>query len=244
MGKNNAYESCCMRDVLGETLRPGGFILTDKAAEYCKLSKESHVLDMGCGRGATVGHLFEKYGITAVGVDPSEKLLNEAKERFDSDAFVLGRGENLPFEDGLFDCAIAECTLSLMDAHSAAAEAWRVLKKGGFFVVTDVYAKNSEAVGRLSSFPVNSCMRGLHDLTKLRSSLEQLGFTVEYFEECSQYLKELVVRIGFSYGSMCEFWNMASGSCINGEEFYGALKRCRPGYFMLIAKKGEKQNEQ
>ena len=239
----NAYESACMHEVLGETLRPGGFSLTDTAVSLCKLCPESDVLDIGCGRGATVNYLYEKYRISAAGIDPSEKLIAEAKSRGGSGSFFTGRGESLPFESGSFDCVFTECTLSLMDADLAIDEAYRMLRPRGRFVISDVYAKNPEAAAQLRDFSVNSCMRGMHDLERLKSRLEGVGFTLSYFEECSQLLKELVVKIGFSYGSMCNFWNAASDLCINGTDFEQALKKCKPGYFMLIAQKGGTSDE-
>ncbi len=237
MASNNAYESGCMQEVLGETLRPGGFSLTDTAVQFCGLSPQYSILDLGCGRGATVNHLHEKYSISAVGIDPSEILVEDARRNFAYASFVSGTGEHLPFDDGSFDCVFAECTLSLMDTDLAIKQVYRVLNENGWFVITDVYARNPESADTLQSYPINSCMRGMHDLNRLGSKLVQAGFSIDYSEDYSQYLKELVVKIGFSYGSMCDFWNTASDKCVNGEDFYKALKQCKPGYFMLIARK-------
>lgn len=44
MGSNNAYESKHMSCVLGETLRPGGFELTDKVVKVCGFPKEAAYL--------------------------------------------------------------------------------------------------------------------------------------------------------------------------------------------------------
>ena len=107
MGTPNAYESSCMKEVMGETLRPGGFSLTDSAVQYCGLSPKDSVLDLGCGRGATVNYLYEKYRISAVGIDPSVKLIEDAKSNFDYATFVLGTGECLPFDNDAFDCVFA-----------------------------------------------------------------------------------------------------------------------------------------
>lgn len=233
----NTYESCCMQEVMGDTLRPGGFELTDFAVNYCALSPRDSALDLGCGRGATVNYLQEKYSIEAIGVDPSEKLIGEAEKSFGGASFVRAKGEDLPFEDESFNCVLAECTLSLMDADIAIEQVHRVLKKNGWFVISDVYAKHPEAADELRSFSLNSCMRGLHDLEKLKNKLEKAGFSIAYVEDCSHLLKELLVKIVFSYGSMCEFWNTASENCVSGDGFYRVLKQCKPGYFLLIVKK-------
>lgn len=241
----NAYESCCMQEATGETLRPGGFTLTQKALDFCGLHAQSRVLDLGCGMGATVSYLYENYGIQAVGIDPSKKLLTIAKAKNPFATFVLGRGESLPFEKESFECVIAECTLSLMNAlHVSLKEVFRVLEKGGLFVITDVYAKNPEALKAMENFSLNSCMRGLHHLPLLQHELEMMGFEVMLLEECSSLLKELMVKIIFSHGSMNAFWSKTleddtPQACCAFEE---NLKACKPGYFMMIVKKGEKNN--
>lgn len=238
----NAYESCCMQEATGETLRPGGFTLTQKALSFCGLTEQSKVLDVGCGMGATASYLYENYGIKVVGIDPSSKLLGMAKAKNPSATFILGFGESLPFEKESFECVIAECTLSLMNAlHVSLKEVHRVLEKGGWFVITDVYAKNPEALKPMENFSLNSCMRGLHHLPLLQHELEMMGFEVMLLEECSQLLKELMVKIIFSHGSMSAFWSKtlegsAPQACCAFEE---NLKACKPGYFMMILKKGE-----
>lgn len=237
-----AYESRCMSDVMGQTLRPGGFALTEKAITLCKLTTHDKVLDLGCGMGASVGYLFQRHGIKAVGIDPSEKLLGMARKNYAFADFSTGTGESLPFFEKSFDCVFAECTLSLMnDLDSSINEVHRVLKKNGWFVVTDVYAKNPDKIQELENCSFHSCMRGLHDLGLLREKLENAGFETVYFEDCSNLLKELMVQIIFSYGSMELFWNNATGNEDGsaGDLFQEKLKLCKPGYFILIGRKGK-----
>jgi len=239
----NAYESASMAGVMGETLRPGGFSLTEKAVRYCGLTADDTVLDLGCGRGATVNYLYSNHHIRAVGIDPSAKLIEDAKKAFAYADFYFGRGENLQFEDGSFRCVFAECTLSLMDnLQGTLAQVCRVLGNGGWFAVTDVYARKPKAVGALHDFTFNSCMRGLHDLEKLKAMLLETGFRIELCEDCSELLRELLVKAVFSYGSMDAFWNVSTDGCMDGCGFQEAIKRCRPGYFILIARKEATEN--
>jgi len=239
----NAYESSHMQAATGETLRPGGFKLTEKAVKFCALNAQTRVLDLGCGMGATASYLYQNYAMKIVGIDPSKKLLNIAKEKNPFATFVEGSGDCLPFEHASFECVIAECTLSLMnDLHVTLQEVHRVLEKGGWFVITDVYAKNPEVTNQLDYFPINSCMRGIHDLLSLQESLENIGFEIMLLEDCSQLLKELMVKIIFSHGSMSTFWSKtvedeAPQTCCH---FQQTLKQCKPGYFVLIGRKGEK----
>jgi ubiquinone/menaquinone biosynthesis C-methylase UbiE len=227
-----------MKEVLGDTLRPGGFSLTDIGVQYCNLSTGDTVLDLGCGRGATVNYLYQKYGITTVGIDPSEKLIEEAKVNYPYASFFLGNGEQLPFEDESFDAVFAECTLSLMDHPDRVMEQVnRVLKENGWFFITDVYAKNPETVIKTGHYSINSCMRGLHDLDELGGKLEQAGFIIVILGDYSQYLKELFVKISFSSSSMCEFWNAAADGAVSGDEFNKMIKQGKPGYFLMVARK-------
>jgi ubiquinone/menaquinone biosynthesis C-methylase UbiE len=232
-----------MQEATGETLRPGGFTLTQKAIALCALASASKVLDLGCGMGATVSYMYEKYGIKTVGIDPSKKLLEAARIKSPFGTFILGSGESLPFERGSFECVIAECTLSLMESlHVTLQEVYRVLEERGWFVITDVYAKNPQAMSQIENFSINSCMRGLHDLGTLQSGLEALGFETVLLEDCSQLLKELMVKIIFTHGSMGAFWQKTLSdempqACSTFEQ---SLKLCKPGYFMMIVRKGKK----
>lgn len=245
MNACNAYESPSMQEMTGQTLRPGGFSLTEKAVEFCGISKGDTVLDLGCGMGATIGYLFEKHHIRGVGIDPSKKLLDIGRKKFENLDFILGSGDHLPFEEKSFSYVFAECTLSLMnDKNKSIEEVIKVLKNEGNFVITDVYAKNSNGIKALENYSFNSCMRGLHDLDLLKEKLECQGFKIIYFEDCSDLLKELMVKIIFSYGSMDVFWRKATdnGDCLSGRKFQEILKACKPGYFMMIAKKGNELN--
>lgn len=237
----NVYESSSMQEATGETLRPGGFKLTEQAVSFCALNEHDKVLDLGCGMGATVSYLFKNYAINVVGIDPSPTLLNRAKAKNPFATFVLGSGDALPFMNERFECVLAECTLSLMnDLHVTLCEVHRVLKKEGWFVMSDVYAKNPETLKEMDTFAITSCMRGMHDLPALKEALETMGFEIMLLEDCTFLLKELMVKIIFSHGSMGAFWSKtiegeAPQTCCVFEE---NIKRLKPGYFMMIAKKG------
>lgn len=238
MSGNCAYESPEMTELLGGTLRPGGFDLTDKGVGLCKWTSKDLLLDLGCGQGATVGYLDDTHGLKAVGIDPSQKLLNIARQNNPDGTFYVGRGEDIPFLNNLFQGVLSECTLSLMsDMAAALNEVRRVLKKGGYFFVTDVYARNPESLGQLRAHQFESCMRGLYDLKQLKSDIKSMGFQVMLIEDHSELMKQLLVKTIFEYGSMDVFWKKTGGSCTAG--FQQQLKMCKPGYYMMIARKVE-----
>jgi SAM-dependent methyltransferase len=93
------------------------------------------VLDVGCGTGRLAATLAKR-GAKVWGVDPSEEMLAEARERAGS-AVGLKRGvaEALPFRAGWFDRAVLWLVVHLVDRSRALPELARVLTPGGRLVV-------------------------------------------------------------------------------------------------------------
>lgn len=237
----NVYESKHMSCVLGDTLRPGGLKLTDLGVEFCRFCEGNKILDIGCGKGTTVKYLKEKYLFDSYGIDPSEILLQEGKKINPELKLQKGRGESIPFKNESMHGVFAECTLSLMeDLDKTIQETYRVLRKKGCFIISDVFARNPEYLNLMQQFSFNSCMRGLHDIEKLKLNLQNNGFNIVYFKDFTELLKELMVKIIFTYGSMSIFWSKATSCSTNCSQFQQVLSKCKVGYFLLIAMKGEK----
>lgn len=140
------WEQPVLRTAAGETLRPGSFALTDRAAELVGLVPGCKVLDVGSGLGATVNRLRARYGAEAFGIEQSARQLERASDRSNP---VQATGSALPFADGTFDAAIGECVLSLLPAPEAGlAESPRVTMAGGFLLLSDMFAGSE---GRVSA---------------------------------------------------------------------------------------------
>jgi SAM-dependent methyltransferase len=94
-------------------------------------------LDLGCGEGTNTRHMA-RLGARMTGIDIAEGMLAGARESEAMDpldiTYRLASMDALPFDDRRFDFCIA--TMAMMDCpnHAGAlAEAFRVLKPGGFF---------------------------------------------------------------------------------------------------------------
>ncbi|MEY4744792.1 MAG: hypothetical protein RL272_737 [Candidatus Parcubacteria bacterium] len=100
------------------------------------------VLDIGCGNGRAY-QLFEGMAIEYEGVDVSARLVAHAKEKVHDvlATFRVGSMMALPYDDGEFEVAMAIAVLHHIPSKeyrlAALREACRVLKPGGWFLMTN-----------------------------------------------------------------------------------------------------------
>lgn len=91
-------------------------------------------LDIGCGTGNYLTALSQK-GLTIVGIDPSETMLQQARAKHIHSTFISGCAENIPFPDNTFDGTIAVFTVHhWTDMPQGVAELSRVLKQNAKLV--------------------------------------------------------------------------------------------------------------
>ncbi|MCK9186331.1 class I SAM-dependent methyltransferase [Candidatus Gracilibacteria bacterium] len=97
------------------------------------------VLDLGCGTGRGIKHLYDFKAAEVCGVDVSKKMLEIAKKKFKNTEFVLADSEKLPFEDESFDVVTGLFLIvHLGDLRKTFDEAYRVLKNGGVFILSNI----------------------------------------------------------------------------------------------------------
>lgn len=95
-----------------------------------------HLLDVGCGTGVVTCALAERAGVTAVGVDPSAEMLQQAQRRAgERCSFVRADAEQLPFAHGSFERVLMQGVIHLVDRAAALGEARRVLTSDGALVI-------------------------------------------------------------------------------------------------------------
>lgn len=234
------YESSVLHQTTGDTLRPGGFFLTDLGVELCDFLPGARVLDVGSGSGATVERLVTLYQLQALGIDPSEVLSEIGKKKNPNLNLLQGRGEDLPFPADDMDGVLAECTLSVMDnPEQALQEIYRVLKQGSCLIINDVYARNPDGLKDLQKLNINSCIRRALPREQLISKLTAQGFKILNWSDHTNLLIQLTVDLIMNHGSMTNFW-LKSSSCsspLDSTLVQSALKQAKMGYFQLIAQK-------
>lgn len=234
------YEQSCVREAVGETIRPGGLALTERALAFCALPPGARVLDVGCGAGVSVEHLSARLGFAAVGIDPSALLLRAAHSRNGALPLAQSPGERLPIGGAQVDALLAECSLSVMqDMDRALDEFWRVLRPGGHLIVSDLYARDADGVTALRGLSIASCLSGAVSRQTLIERVQAHGFAVQLWEDHTDALKVFAARLIWSNGSLPEFWCRAA-SLADSSDIQAAVARSRPGYYLLIARKMER----
>ncbi len=143
------------------------------------------VLDLGSGGGIDVLLSAKRVGPTgkAYGLDMTDEMLELARANQRSAGagnveFLKGEIENIPLPDNTVDVIISNCVINLSaDKGKVLREAFRVLKPGGRFAVSDVVVRGEvpSQVRRSMELWVG-CVAGALEEREYRSLLAQAGF--------------------------------------------------------------------
>lgn len=143
------------------------------------------VLDLGSGGGIDVLLSAKRVGPTgkAYGLDMTDEMLalaneNKRKAGVDNVEFLKGEIEHIPLPDNSVDIVISNCVINLSaDKDSVLREAFRVLKPGGRFVVSDVVTRGEILPEiRQSVLLWVGCVAGAMEESEYRSKLASAGF--------------------------------------------------------------------
>ena len=143
------------------------------------------VLDLGSGGGIDVLLSAERVGPSGkvYGLDMTDEMLALARENqrragATNVEFLKGEIEHIPLPDDTVDVIISNCVINLSaDKARVLREAFRVLKPGGRFAVSDVVVRGEmpEAVRRSMELWVGCVAGALHE-DEYRRLLDQAGF--------------------------------------------------------------------
>ncbi len=144
------------------------------------------VLDLGSGGGIDVLLSAKRVspGGKAYGLDMTDEMLNLAranqqKAGITNVEFLKGEIEHIPLPDNSVDVIISNCVINLSaDKDSVLREAFRVLKPGGRFAVSDVVTRGEiPAEIRKSVLLWVGCVAGALEENEYRGKLQAAGFT-------------------------------------------------------------------
>lgn len=161
-----------------------------------KLNAGETVLDLGSGGGIDVLLSARRVGPTgkAYGLDMTDDMLalareNQRKAGVENVEFLKGEIEHIPLPDNSVDAIISNCVINLSgDKDQVMREAFRVLKPGGRFAVSDVVTRGAvpEEV-RKSMLLWVGCIAGALQDEEYRAKLIAAGFAAVEIEPTRVY---------------------------------------------------------
>jgi ubiquinone/menaquinone biosynthesis C-methylase UbiE len=161
--------------------------IADRLCDLLQPHEGGIYLEIGCGTGNYLAALSAK-GYSFYGVDPSETMLETARNTYPAERFILATADSMPLPDANFDGAIAILTLhhwaNLEDGLAGVA---RVLKPGANWAIFSFAPEQMKGYWLHHYFPemIERCMSLIPSLYEMKAMLIHAGFghigTEKYF---------------------------------------------------------------
>ena len=157
------------------------------------------VLDLGSGGGIDVLLSAKRVGPSgkAYGLDMTDEMLalaleNKAKAGVENVEFLKGHIEAIPLPSNTVDVIISNCVINLSgDKRRVLAEAFRVLRPGGRFAVSDVIVRGGLPEPVKASMALwSGCVGGALEEQEFISHLTAVGFESPSIEPTRVYTRE------------------------------------------------------
>lgn len=121
-----------------------GFPATIELGDFLPVAAGDHLVDIGCGLGGPARYFAKRFGCRVSGIDLTGPFVDAGRRLTDllgMGALVelrQGDGQHLPYRDASFDGGYAQhVTMNVPDRPAFFGEAWRVIRPGGFFAITE-----------------------------------------------------------------------------------------------------------
>ena len=246
--QTSLYKQAALRQITGDTLRPGGLEITREALALCNFPSGARLLDAGCGPGETLRWL-KTQGFECTGIDMSSAFLSSACKYA---PVIQADMHALPLRNACMDGIFCECVLSLAtDKEQVLRGIHSVLRPKGMLILSDLMRSGSAPA---SASPAFSCAQGAISLPDMLCLLHNAGFTVTHQRDYSRFLRELAARMILHFGSVSAFWQLWQNNFshapaslqdtpLSGVPPYAAPCGKNMEYLLLIAQKNEDFHE-
>ena len=194
---SNLYDAAQSRQIPAEAMLAS--LGCGNPTALAKLNAGETVLDLGSGGGIDVLLSARRVRPTgkAYGLDMTDEMLalanaNKKKAGVDNVEFLKGEIEHIPLPDNSVDVVISNCVINLSsDKDAVLREAFRVLKPGGRFAVSDVVTRGEMLPEiRQSVLLWVGCIAGALEENDYLRKLQDAGFAEAEVEPTRIYRVE------------------------------------------------------
>src|SRR5579859_1604879 len=195
------------------------------------------VLDLGSGGGIDVFLSAKRVGPTgfAYGLDMTDEMLalaeaNRQKAGVTNVQFLKGYIEAIPLPDNAVDVIISNCVINLAaDKRPVLQEAFRVLKPGGRFAVSDVVRRGTAPAAVLRSMEAwTGCIAGALHEDDYQALLAEVGFTEIGIERTRSYSAADIAGDSGGGGTALAADDLAQADGLFASAFIRATKPAQP----------------
>ena len=183
------------------------------------------VLDLGSGGGIDVLLSARRVGPTgkAYGLDMTDEMLalaleNKAKAGATNVEFLKGHIESIPLPSNTVDVIISNCVINLSgDKRQVLKEAFRVLKPGGRFAVSDVIVRQGLPQPVKDSMALwTGCVAGALEENEFLALLGEVGFDRASIEPTRVYTRDDAAALLAGTGLDAALADQVEGKIISG----------------------------
>ncbi|KAA0546631.1 class I SAM-dependent methyltransferase [Bacillus sp. BGMRC 2118] len=121
---------------------PGGLGLTRAIFEELPISRETNILEVGCGTGQTTAYISSNYPCHLHAIEAHSTMIEKATARLKQlnlpVTLVNGNAETIPYDSHNFDIVLSESVTVFTNIEKTIPEYFRVLKKGGSLILIEM----------------------------------------------------------------------------------------------------------
>jgi len=180
------------------------------------------ILDIACGTGDMMDYWMKRADTHNIkvekilGVDPSDGMVDVAREKFPKFDYAISKATEIPVEDGKADfLSISYGIRNVVEREEALKEFNRVLKPGGYVVILEFMKRENPGVlAKITDFYLNNVLpkiggaisnnkeayeylpnsiEGFLTIEKMQEELENAGFEMAYAKSFSMNISSLII---------------------------------------------------
>lgn len=167
-------------------------------AEEAGMRQGATIVSVGCGRGGADRFFARELGATVIGIDISERQIEEATKRAVAEnlgkqiTYHVGSMTELPVADGAAGVVwVQEALFHCHDKDAAVREFLRVLKPGGIVVVEDTVLLDPAALAEvMAAFGARVYINNIFSPDDYRALFRKVGFSVKKSLDLTSHLAE------------------------------------------------------